>query len=1099
MHSLSSPIEQIKDHYTAVVVGSGYGGGIAASRLSRAGIRVCLLERGREILPGNYPDTEARAAKETQFHTAEGHLGSRLGLFDFHVNKEMNALVGCGLGGTSLINANVSLRAVPAVWKNPRWPRQVVDDLPTLVEEGYRHAEEMLTPQPYSEEGPTLPKLNALEKSAKAMGQKFYRPPINVTFKDGDNIAGVPQKACVNCGDCVSGCNYAAKNTTQMNYLPDAWNHGAAIFTEVAVRYLERKDGKWLVHYQCLGAARDVFDSPSQFVSADIVVLSAGTLGSTEILLRSRDKGLGVSDALGHGFTGNGDVLGFGYNCEDPINGIGFGTQPPGAIDPVGPTITGIIDHRDTPDYKQGYVIEEGSIPGALGGMLPATLGLAAGVFGREAKGGILDWVREKSRSAESLLLGPYKGAVHNTQTFLVMSHDGSDGQLRLENDRLRIVWPGVGEKPIYKEVNQRLVEATGALDGDFVENPIWSKVFHKSLITVHPLGGCGMAESAESGVVNHKGQVFSGAAGEAVYDSLYVADGAVMPCSLGVNPLLTISALAERTCALLARDRGKEIDYTLPSKPRQEPSAAAIGVQFTETMKGSISTEVKTAGGLPEFSDAVKAVYEQAEQKGKAADSPMEFILTIRSGDMEAMLESSTHAFTTTGIVSAKALSAQPLTVTEGSFNLFEKSPEHVDARSMIYRMKLTSEEGKSYFFQGFKYIDDSLVVELWPQTTTLYVTVYEGADASGAVVGQGVLHIAPKDFAKQLTTMKIVNAPNKKAQIEATARFGKFFAGVLYQEYGGIFTEPTVFNPDAPPREKRPLRVGAPMLYPFTTSDGVGLRLARYQGGSRGPVLLVHGAGVSSRIFSTDLIETNLLEYLYAHGYDVWLLDFRASIELPASNLQSNGDQVATIDHPEAVDYVRKITGAETIQAVVHCYGANTFFMAMLAGLKGVRSIVCSQIATDLITSSLVSFKSGLHTAGFLKMLGIDSLTAYVDTHADWKNRSARCRPSSLSRQFRRAVPQRGVSSHHLPVLPALRAQPTRSAYSRQPARTVRHRQHHHLRAPGRDGAAKKSRGLPGEGCLSAPPGPAGGSDPFYSRRGKSVLSAREYQTDF
>jgi cholesterol oxidase len=181
----------------------------------------------------------------------------------------------------------------------------------------------------------------------------------------------------------------------------------------------------------------------------------------------------------------------------------------------------------------------------------------------------------------------------------------------------------------------------------------------------------------------------------------------------------------------------------------------------------------------------------------------------------------------------------------------------------------------------------------------------------------------------------------------------------------------------------------VGPPEIHPLRTSDGVILRLTRYQGGSRGPVLLVHGAGVSSRIFSTDLIETNLLEYLYLHGYDVWLFDFRSSIALAASERQSNGDQVATIDHPEAVAYVRKITGADTIQAVVHCYGGNTFFMAMLAGLQGVRSIVCSQIASDLVASTLVKVKSGLHTADFLEKLGIDSLTAYVDSHADWKNR--------------------------------------------------------------------------------------------------------------
>jgi cholesterol oxidase len=116
------------------------------------------------------------------------------------------------------------------------------------------------------------------------------------------------------------------------------------------------------------------------------------------------------------------------------------------------------------------------------------------------------------------------------------------------------------------------------------------------------------------------------------------------------------------------------------------------------------------------------------------------------------------------------------------------------------------------------------------------------------------------------------------------------------------------------------------------------VPLRLTRYQGGSKGPVILSHGLGVSSLIFSLDTIDTNMLEYLYAHGYDVWLLDYRDSIALPSDAAQqSSGDDVALNDYPAAVDFVRKITGAPDVQMVVHCWGSTTFFMAMLAGLQG------------------------------------------------------------------------------------------------------------------------------------------------------------------
>jgi cholesterol oxidase len=194
---------------------------------------------------------------------------------------------------------------------------------------------------------------------------------------------------------------------------------------------------------------------------------------------------------------------------------------------------------------------------------------------------------------------------------------------------------------------------------------------------------------------------------------------------------------------------------------------------------------------------------------------------------------------------------------------------------------------------------------------------------------------------------------------------------------------------SPSAPPRPHRPLDLGTPEVHDFPTADGVRLRLTRYRGGRRGPVLLAHGLGVSSRIFTTDTIEPNLTEYLHAHGFDVWLLDFRASIELPSASSQFTGDEIATLDYPAAVSVVRELTGSPTIQIVAHCYGSTTFVMAMLAGLHGVRAAVCSQVATHLLTPPLMHVKSGLHTPELLEALGVSSLTAYVDDRADWLER--------------------------------------------------------------------------------------------------------------
>ncbi|HHD57397.1 MAG TPA: GMC family oxidoreductase, partial [Desulfobulbaceae bacterium] len=333
MTTLSSPLAHIKPHYTVVVIGSGYGGGIAASRLARSGQQVCVLERGKELQPGEYPDTLPKAMLEMQTDLPDKHLGSETGLFDLRVNDSINVLVGCGLGGTSLINASVSLQAEPRVFEDPCWPEQIraeaAGGTQSLLQEGFRRAELMLNPVVYPDTEPRLDKMDAHRQSAAAMGEQYYRTPINVTFEDGTNHAGIEQKACVHCGDCVSGCNYGSKNTTLMNYLPDAFNHGAEIYTEVSVSRVVKGENGWLVYYQPSGLGREAFKGPDLFVRADIVVLAAGTLGTTEILLRSRDGGLSLSRRLGEDFTGNGDVLAFAYNNDLSINGVGFGDKKP--------------------------------------------------------------------------------------------------------------------------------------------------------------------------------------------------------------------------------------------------------------------------------------------------------------------------------------------------------------------------------------------------------------------------------------------------------------------------------------------------------------------------------------------------------------------------------------------------------------------------------------------------------------------------------------------------------------------------------------------------------------------------------------------------
>lgn len=982
MKYLSSPCEEIKPSYDVVIIGSGYGGGISASRLARAGRKVCVLERGREFQPGEYPDTLASSTEQMQVHTPDGHRGSDRALFDFHVHKGISVLVGCGLGGTSLINANVSIKPEERVFDDERWPKQLrdeFDDANSLLNKGYLLAKSMLKPNPLPDKI-QLHKLQSLKASADANGEKFYRTDINVNFDvDGLNHVGVEQKPCTLCGDCCSGCNVGAKNTIIMNYLPDAKNHGAEIFCETAVSHIEKKGDKWLVHYALVDTGTDKFKAPDEFVECDIVVLSAGTLGSTEILLRSKEKGLQVSERAGYSFSGNGDVLGFAYNTEHVVDGVGEGSHKLPEDKLPGPCITGVIDKRYQQNLDNGMIVEDAAVPGCIGSLLPLTIDVENKVIGARER---QDWdlgaynrLKHETKTCGSDVRGPYYGAIRNTQTYLLMTHDGEHGRFFLKDDKLQIDWTSVGKEEIFEQADEQLRSETKALSGVYVKNPIWIKEMDDELITVHPLGGCAMGESISAGVVNHKGQVFTSDSASGVYENFYITDGSVVPRSLGVNPLLTISAISERCVALMAADRGWTIDYSLDKQPKPAiEETKTVGVEFTETMRGYFTKGVTENDYMAGFN------------QGKQSNEELSFTLTIRANDVYAAVKDPNHSAVLSGTVTCPGLSATPLNACEGTFNLFVDDPDSVNTKLMKYAMRLESEDGKQFYFKGFKYVHHDRGLDEWPDTSTLYVTLYEGPDARGKIIGQGILHILLKDFAKQMRTMKAVNASNAIESLKALNTFGTYFCAALWPVYGGVFAPNNFYDPDAPPRKKRELRLCTPEVYPIKAADGTELLLTRYNGGKKGPLLMVHGFSGNRLTFEIDTVDTNAAEYFYAYGYDVWLFDYRLSNLLPAANLQHTVDEIAKYDYPAAIAKIQAVTGAGKIDVLAHCVGSVSLFMAMMNGLQGVRSIISAQIAADFYPATQVKWKAGLHIPQVLDALGVHSLSAYADEHEKW-----------------------------------------------------------------------------------------------------------------
>ncbi len=257
-------------------------------------------------------------------------------------------------------------------------------------------------------------------------------------------------------------------------------------------------------------------------------------------------------------------------------------------------------------------------------------------------------------------------------------------------------------------------------------------------------------------------------------------------------------------------------------------------GVQFTETMRGFASTS--------EVDD-----FAAGFERGKADDSPLEFTVTVKADDVDRLVNDREHEAELTGTVTAPALSPTPLKVEGGRFNLLVRDEEHAAARQMLYSMPLVADDGRRFFFEGYKQIIDDDGLDLWKDTTTLYVTVHEG-DREGPVAAKGIVTIHMADFAKQLTTMKGIGGDGRLDQLGALAKFGRMFAGSLNETFGGVFARPSAFNPDAPPREHRPLRCGPAEVHHFRTDDDVELRLTRFNGGAKGPVILSPGFGTSS-----------------------------------------------------------------------------------------------------------------------------------------------------------------------------------------------------------------------------------------------------------
>ncbi len=518
--------------YDAVIVGSGFGGGVMACRLAEAGWRTCVLERGRRFGREDFIERPEQAPRLLWHPSANPG-----GIYDLRLMRDVAVLCAAGVGGGSLVYANVQLRAPAEVFEGG-WP-EALDR--ARLDPYYDRTEDALEPRPTPDD-PPLRKLAAFATLGRRVGREVERLPLAVHFgEDRTNpFGGAAQGGCTNLARCNIGCPRHAKNTVDLTYLARAERLGADVRPLHEAARIDppaRSGAAWRLGFRRLDGGG------SGELEAPVLVLAAGVLGSTRLLLKNRRRLPRLSPALGSRFSGNGDALGGAFDPRAP--GLERAEMH------IGPVMTERIDYWP----ERRFMLADGALPENFSGLLDVVRGANALVGWRRhlllrlrALAALIG-LSDQPVTPRNIKLAE-RPPITDSIVFLMIGQDAADGQMRLTPlfRTLDIRWSDKASRELFARMRETTDELARSAEAD-PYFALGSGPFGK-YITVHPLGGCPMADRPEDGVVDDAGRVHG-------YEGLVVADGSVVPTALGVNPAKTIAALAERSAELLAERGG--------------------------------------------------------------------------------------------------------------------------------------------------------------------------------------------------------------------------------------------------------------------------------------------------------------------------------------------------------------------------------------------------------------------------------------------------------------------------------------------------------------------------------------------------------------